>query len=57
LLQGMIYHFNGGKGVQFCIPPSLQASWGIVDIWKDHKLSPSIFGNRLAWQKQSEAIK
>jgi hypothetical protein len=56
LLQGMIYHFNGGKGVQFCIPPSLQANWGMVDIWKDHKSTPSIFGNRIAWQKKSETI-
>jgi hypothetical protein len=57
LLQGMIHHYNGGKGVQFFIPPSLQANWGIIEFWKDHKSSPSIFGNRLAWQKKSEAIK
>jgi hypothetical protein len=56
LLQGMIYHFNGGKGVQFYIPPSLQTSWGIIDVWKDHKSTPSVFGNRLAWQKKSETI-
>jgi len=56
LLQGMIYHFNGDKGVQFYIPPSLQANWGIIDVWNDHKLSPSIFGNRLAWQKKSEVL-
>jgi hypothetical protein len=42
--------------VQFCIPPSLQANWGMVDIWKDHKSTPSILGNRIAWQKKSETI-
>jgi hypothetical protein len=57
LLQGMIFHFNGGKGVQFFIPPSLQASWGVIDVWKDYKSSPSLLGNRLAWQRKSEEIK
>jgi hypothetical protein len=56
LLQGIVYHYNGGKGVQFFIPPSLQANWGLIDVWKDHKSSASIFGNRLAWQKKSEAL-
>jgi hypothetical protein len=57
LLQGIIYHYNGGKGVQFSIPPSLQVSWGLINLWKDYKTSPSLFGNRLAWQKTSEIIK
>lgn len=56
LLQGIIYHFNGNKAVQFFIPPSLQASWGITSIWNDYKSSPSLFGNRVAWQKKSEAL-
>ncbi len=56
LLQGIIYHFNGDKGVQFFIPPSLQVSWGVSDIWNDHKTSPSILGNRLAWQKIKETL-
>lgn len=54
LLQGMIHHYNGGKGVQFFIPPSLQANWELTEVWKDHKSSPSVFGNRLAWQKKTE---
>jgi hypothetical protein len=57
LLQGMIYHYNGGKGVQFYIPPSLQASWQLTEEWKDHISSPSFFGNRLAWQKKYASIK
>jgi hypothetical protein len=56
LMQGMIYHYNGGKGVQFTIPPSLQANWGMTETWKDFKSTPSLFGNRLAWQKKSEEI-
>jgi hypothetical protein len=56
LLQGMIYHLNGSKGVQFLIPPSLQANWEIVGVWKDHKATPSLFGNRVTWQKKSETI-
>jgi hypothetical protein len=56
LLQGMIYHFNGGKGVQFNIPPSLQSNWGLTETWKDHVSSPSLFGNRLSWQKKSDVI-
>jgi hypothetical protein len=56
LLQGIIYHYNGGKGVQFSIPPSLQANWGLINTWKDYKTSPSILGNRLAWQKEAETL-
>jgi len=56
LLQGTILHFNGNKGVQFLIPPSLQASWGLIDVWNNHKATPSLFGNRLAWQKKSQVI-
>jgi hypothetical protein len=56
LLQGLIYHYNGGKGVQFFIPPSLQASWGMTDVWKDHKSLPPVLGNRLTWQKRSESL-
>jgi hypothetical protein len=56
LLQGIILHYNGGKGVQFFIPPSLQASWGLVDVWTDHLSTPSILGNRLSWQKKSETL-
>ena len=57
LLKGIIYHFNGEKGVQFFIPPSLQATWGMSNEWNDHITSPSILGNRLAWQKKTETIK
>lgn len=57
LLQGIIYHYNGGKGVQFSIPPSLEANWGLINIWTDYAATPSIFGNRLAWQKTSETIR
>jgi hypothetical protein len=57
LLQGIIYYFNGEKSVQFFIPPSLQTSWGVSDLWDDHKTSPSILGNRLAWQKKRETLK
>lgn len=54
LLEGIIHHFNGGKGVSFFIPPSLQKDWGLQDQWKDHMtLTPNIFGNRLEWQKKS----
>lgn len=56
LLQGIIYHYNGGKGVQFSIPPSLQANWGLINTWQDHLTTPSLFGNRLAWQKSLENI-
>ncbi len=56
LLQGMVLHYNGGKGIQFYIPPSLQTSWGMIDVWTDHKSTPSILGNRLTWQKKSQEI-
>lgn len=56
LLQGIIYHYNGGKGVQFSIPPSLEANWGLINAWEDYATTPSIFGNRLAWQKAVEMI-
>ncbi|HCW07269.1 MAG TPA: DUF2236 domain-containing protein [Cytophagales bacterium] len=56
LLQGIIYHFNGGKGVQFFIPPSLQANWGLIDVWKDFVSTPSLLGNRVTWQKKSEQL-
>jgi hypothetical protein len=56
LLQGIIYHYNGGKGVQFSIPPSLQSNWGLNNNWTNYKTSPSFFGNRFAWQKLSEII-
>jgi hypothetical protein len=56
LLQGMILHYNGGKRVQFLIPPSLQANWGLIDMWNDYLSTPSILGNRLTWQKKSEAL-
>lgn len=56
LLQGIIYHFNGGKGVQFFIPPSLQADWGLINLWDDFLSTPSLFGNRITWQKKSEQL-
>lgn len=56
LLQGMIHYFNGGKGVQFIIPPSLQSNWGLVETWKDHASTPPLLGNRLSWQKKSDVI-
>lgn len=56
LLQGIIYHFNGNKRVQFSIPPSLQANWGLTNNWANYIASPSFLGNRFAWQKASENI-
>lgn len=54
LLEGIIHYFNGGKGVQFYIPPSLQKDWDLQSEWKNHAtLTPNILGNRLAWQKKS----
>ncbi|MTI20480.1 DUF2236 domain-containing protein [Fulvivirga sp. RKSG066] len=58
LLQGMIYHFNGGKSVHFTIPPSLQKEWNLIDDWSDYKtITPNLLGNRLTWQKKTETIK
>lgn len=57
MLQGMIYHFNDGKRVQFFIPPSLQANWDLMDVWNDHLSSPSVLGNRISWQKKNEILK
>lgn len=57
LLQGIIHHYNSGKGVQFFIPPSLQANWGVTSVWSDYKTSPELLGNRLAWQKKKDALK
>lgn len=54
LLEGIIHHFNGGKSVQFFIPPSLQADWGLLDSWKDKVSTPSILGNRLSWQQRTK---
>lgn len=56
LLQGIIYHYNDGKQVQFFIPPSLQENWGIVETWQDHKATPELLGNRLSWQKKTTSI-
>lgn len=56
LLKGMIYHFNGSKGVQFFIPPSLQESWGLADVWNDFISTPAVFGNRITWQRRSEEL-
>ncbi|HTH56994.1 MAG TPA: oxygenase MpaB family protein [Cyclobacteriaceae bacterium] len=56
LLQGIIYHYNGGKGVQFSIPPSLQANWGLTDQWTNYFTSPAVLRNRWAWQKSLEKI-
>jgi hypothetical protein len=56
LLQGIIYHYNGGKGVQFSIPPSLQANWGLTDLWTNYVTTPALLGNRLALQKAAEKI-
>ncbi|ELR73442.1 hypothetical protein C900_04294 [Fulvivirga imtechensis AK7] len=57
LLQGIIHHLNGGKGVHFSIPPSLQKDWGLTEEWNNYKLiTPSILGNRLAWQKKNQKL-
>ncbi len=52
LLEGIIHHYNGGKDVQFFIPPSLQKDWGLVDAWKNRATTPALFGNRIAWQSK-----
>jgi len=58
LLEGIIYHFNGGKDVHFSIPPSLQKNWGLAEKWTDHMpLTPDLLGNRLTWQKRKETLK
>ena len=57
LLQGIIHHFNGGKGVQFYIPPSLQKNWGLSETWKDAAvLTPDLFGHRLVLQRKTQEI-
>ena len=50
LLEGIIHHFNGGKNVQFFIPPSLQKDWRIIEEWDNAISSPAILGKRLAVQ-------
>ncbi len=50
LLEGIIHHYNGGKNVQFFIPPSLQKDWGMFNTWKNKAVTPSFLKNRLAWQ-------
>ncbi|WP_109831456.1 oxygenase MpaB family protein [Reichenbachiella versicolor] len=56
LLQGIIYHFNDGKQVQFNIPPSLQKDWKIVENWENDWTSPEIFKKRLTIQKKIYTI-
>ena len=56
LMRGIIYHFNDGKKVQFNIPPSLQKDWEIIDTWQEVWHSPSLFGRRLAVEKEIETI-
>jgi hypothetical protein len=57
LLQGIIHYYNGGKGVQFFIPPSLEASWGLSNQWRDTLSSPAFLGHRISWQTKIENIK
>ena len=54
LLQGIIHYYNGGKGVQFFIPPSLEASWGLTNQWRDSLSTPAILGHRISWQTKIE---
>lgn len=56
LLEGIIHHYNDGKGVQFFIPPSLQKDWNLVDTWENSVATPGVFGTRLALQKKRETI-
>jgi len=57
MLQGIINHYNGGKGVHFLIPPSLQKNWGLSNTWEDFKaITPNILGNRVVWQKSTTKI-
>ncbi|NMM47684.1 oxygenase MpaB family protein [Marinigracilibium pacificum] len=51
LLAGYLKHFNGGKNIHFFIPPSLRKDWAIEEEWQNRFLTPSILGNRLAWQQ------
>jgi hypothetical protein len=56
LLEGIIHHFNDGKGVQFFIPPSLQKDWGLTEQWDTRIVTPGMLGHRLAIQKKKETI-
>ncbi len=57
LLQGIIHHFNGGKEVQFFIPPSLQKNWGLIDDWQNSfTLTPNLFGHRLVVQRKTQKV-
>ena len=57
MLQGFLKHFNEGKNVNFYIPPSLQKNWKLNEEWENKAiLTPSIFGNRIAWQKRTDTL-
>ena len=53
MLEGIIHHFNHGKGIHFFIPPSLQKDWGLTNGWTDELTTVPILGHRLALQKKS----
>ena len=52
LLNGIIHHFNDGKGVHFYIPPGLQSNWGLTDDWENIIKTPTILRGRVAVQKK-----
>lgn len=55
LLHAFLKHYNDGKRVHFLIPPSLQKDWNLVEEWQDQfAVTPSIFGNRLMFQKKNK---
>lgn len=57
MLQGFLKHYNEGKNVNFYIPPSLQKDWKLHEEWENKAvLTPSILGNRIAWQKRTDTL-
>lgn len=56
MLQGFLRHYNEDKNVNFYIPPSLQKDWKLKEEWENKITSPSIFGNRIAWQRKSSTL-
>lgn len=57
LLTAIVHHYNAGKAVHFCIPPSLQKDWDLAAEWSNYRsLTPDIFGNRVTWQRKTGTI-
>ncbi|QSE96637.1 oxygenase MpaB family protein [Fulvivirga lutea] len=56
LMQGIIHHFNGGKEVNFYIPPSLRKNWNLENEWEDSRSLLTIGENRIALQRKKQNI-